>query len=119
MDSIVQFSLYADFDSMLSIYAGDPAENNFTCWNSNDDSPVRAAQGPQSMIAQPLQAGQTYYINVHGYSKAYGMFTLESEELEPAPNDECSMAIPLELGVAVQSDTLAATGDANLTLCGE
>ena len=111
---IVQFSLYADYDAQISIYEGESPET-LTCWNSNDDSPI---PGPRSVIAQPLEQGKTYYINVHGYQKAYGMFTLESEELQAPTNDLCSGATSLELGVEAESNSLAATGDAGLPFCG-
>ena len=44
---------------------------------------------------------------------------LESKELEPSINDMCNGATPLEIGVAVDSNTLAATGDPDLPFCGE
>lgn len=59
-----------------------------------------------------------YKIAVHGYEQAYGTFTIKSETLEPAANDDCSDAIMLELGVNVSSDTLSATEDPDLPFCG-
>ena len=112
--AITQLSLFADFDSKISIYSGDSCEE-LDCVNSNDDSPI---VGPRSVIAQPMDEGVNYYILVHGFGRKSGSFTLESEVLEPAANDECSGAIPLELGVNASSSTLAATADEGLPFCG-
>ena len=111
---ITQLSLFGEYDSKISIYAGDNCDE-LVCVNSNDDSPVI---GPSSVVAQPMEEGQTYFILVHGFERESGSFTLESEVLDPAENDDCTAATPLELGVNVSSNTLAATVDEDLPFCG-
>ncbi|CAB9506303.1 PKD [Seminavis robusta] len=112
---ITQFSLVADYDGWISIYKGDSCDE-LECINSNDDSPLN--DGSESVIAQPLEEGATYFINVHGYEKSYGNFGIESKTLEPVANDMCSDAEPLELGVNASSSSLAATADPGLPECG-
>ena len=112
---ITQFSVFADYDAWISIYEGDSCDM-LECTNTNDDSPLGG--NASSVIAQPLEDGVMYYINVHGYETAYGDFSIESEVLQPAGNDECSAAEMLELDTTVSSNTLAATGDPGLPFCG-
>jgi hypothetical protein len=112
---ITAFYLTADYDSWISIFKGESCDE-LECWNSNDDSPL--TDGSTSVVAQPLDDGAMYFIGVHGYKTAYGSFSLTSEVLEPAANNDCTGAQPLELGVNVSSNTLAATGDPSLPECG-
>lgn len=111
---IVQLSLFADYDSQISVYAGDSCDA-LECVNHNDDSPL---DGPRSVVAQTMEEGRTYIIMVFGYAQESGDFTLESEVLTPTENDACDTSTPLELGVNVSSSTLATTADEGLPFCG-
>jgi len=113
---IVQFSVTAaDYDSAVSIYYGGSCDD-LTCVNGNNESPLDGLA--DSVIAQPMDEGQMYYVVVYGFGRSSGQFILESEVLSPPANDDCSGAVPLELGVSVASDSLAATDDVDLPICG-
>ncbi|MFO0727538.1 MAG: hypothetical protein U1E65_27420 [Myxococcota bacterium] len=60
-----------------------------------------------------MRAGDTIYVRVAGWGGTQGDFYLEvahPEDLQRPPNDECDSAIPLRLGVPVQTTTLFSTG---------
>jgi hypothetical protein len=112
---LTTFLLFAEFDSRISIYKGEGCEK-LECLNTNDDSPIQG--GPSSSLTQTLEDGSMYFISVHGYGVAYGNFSISSQVVELAANNDCIAAQPLELGVNISGDTSAATGDPKLPECG-
>jgi hypothetical protein len=112
---ITAFYLFADYDSWISIFEGENCDM-LQCMNTNDDSPL--TDGSSSVVAQVLEDGVMYFIRVHGYENAYGNFSIASEVLEPTANNDCIAAQPLELGVNVSSNSLAATGEPDIPFCG-
>jgi len=112
----VQLTLTGDYDTQITLYAGENCDD-LECINNNDDSPFEIT-AISSVITQPTIGGQTYFVFVHGFSGDSGAFTLQSEVVDAAANDDCTAAIPLDLGVNDTSDTSAATADADLPFCG-
>ncbi|MBM4061765.1 MAG: hypothetical protein FJ265_11825 [Planctomycetes bacterium] len=77
------------FDSVLELFAG--SCGNLTSIGCNDDT-----CGNGSAVAAPLTAGNTYHVRVGGYNGAQGAFDLTITSCNLA--DECTGAVPLQLG---------------------
>ena len=93
-------SNYTDFNTVISILEGPCGVANSTCLVSNDDSCGPAS----SSVIWPTEAGVDYYIRVAGsYDGQVGAFGLRVSTFEAAPNDACSGAIELTVGVTVSA----------------
>ena len=67
-----------EFDTILSVYAGRCFE--LVCVASNDDASCEASFGLSTVQWEALQ-GVTYFVLVHGYQGASGLFSLSLVEL--------------------------------------
>ena len=110
----IQVSLFADFDTQVSIYLGESCEI-LTCVDSNDDSTI---PGPRSTLSALLEDGVPYFILVHGHDNAAGEFTMVIDTLDSAANDECRDATELILGSYESGSTFAASMEEGVPFCG-
>ncbi len=116
-DGIVRASLVsgggaADFDTVLAVWTG-ACGAGLALVDCNDDA------GPFTLgseVVFPASAGTPYRIEVSGYAGATGIFTLAVDFAPPAPNDECSAALPVRPGL-VAGSTLGATDSAQSATC--
>eukprot|EP00536_Pseudo-nitzschia_multiseries_P000864 jgi/Psemu1/234064/estExt_Genewise1.C_110055 len=77
----------ADFDTQVTVMSG--SCDGTTCVSYNDQG-----CGDQSLVTWYAEAGETYYIMVHGYREASGTFGLTLTEA--VHNDQCDNAVKLE-----------------------
>lgn len=93
------------YDSKLTVYSGSCGA--LTCVAGNDD-----ACGLQSEVQFQSNAGQSYYILVHGFGSSSGAFDLSLGCIAPAMNDAPCNADPLSFGVTTYNH-IGLTADAN------
>ena len=110
----MQFSLFSDFMSALSLFTGENCDA-LSCVASSDISPI---DGPRNVLSIPLEDGQIYYILVHGLLSRTGEYTMLVETVDAAANDDCTSAAELTLGVYASGSTLSATSDEDIPVCG-
>jgi hypothetical protein len=110
----VNFLVYADFDSQVSIFTG--GCDMLSCVKSNDESPL-ATEGVASSLSHFLEMDVIYQILVSGYSGDVGNFSLEVRALEVAENDICTAATELQIGTLTMGSTVAALED-DIAHCG-
>ncbi|HEX5638047.1 MAG TPA: hypothetical protein VFY78_13220, partial [Gammaproteobacteria bacterium] len=91
------------YDTKVDIYRGTCGA--LICVGGNDDF-----CGLQSQFTWASTAGLTYYIRVHGFAGATGAFTLNIA-CQP-PNDNCSGAVNINCGQAINGTTAGAAIDA-------
>lgn len=91
------------YDTKIEVYRGTCGA--LICVGGNDDF-----CGLQSQFTWASTAGLTYYIRVHGFAGATGAFTLNIA-CQP-PNDNCSGAVNINCGQAINGTTAGAAIDA-------
>ena len=83
----------ADFDTKISVFSGDCS--NLVCIDGNDDDPD--CSGFTSSVEFQSDGASTYYILVHGFGGATGLFDLTMEcTIVPPDNDAIANAIDLD-----------------------
>lgn len=101
-----------DFDTQITVSSGANCEK-LACVTFNDQG-----CGDQSRAIWYAEAGETYFINVHGYRDARGDFSLT---LNRAKNhDECSSAMgPVSVGATMFGTTAGSTVEMDVPQCGD
>ena len=105
----------ADYDSQLSIYAGNDC-GNLLCVNGNDDNTV-ADGSASSNLGVFMESDATYRILVHGFNGDEGEFSLTLDAVDIAVNDQCSEAIELDLVSLQLGSTIYALVDEGVDVC--
>ena len=99
-DTCSNYTYVSDFDSVISVLKGPCGVNNSSCVVSNDDS----CGSLSSSVVWPTELGVDYYIRVGAAGEGgVGEFGLRVSTFEAAPNDACSGAIELTVGVTVSA----------------
>jgi hypothetical protein len=100
----LQASVYADYDSQLSLYAGKVC-GELICVDGNDDSEIFNSS---STITWVSSIDETYQLLVHGVNSQVGNFELTVRQVERPVNDDCDNALPLNVGDTIQGSTVFA-----------
>ncbi|CAB9506305.1 CHU large protein [Seminavis robusta] len=113
------FGLTADFDTRISLFAGDDC-GALTCMAFNDDLNEDLGLGfiVESGVVETLQDGVTYHILVDGWSDRRGNFNLFVEPIDLVDNDVCTGAQAIEIATVVSGNSIAASRDEGLPFCG-
>jgi|GEM_PF-7014106 len=99
------------FFARLKIYK--LVDNNLVCVANNDGYCF-----PGSQVSFNAKDGIEYYILVHGFNNEKGDFQLKLNCVNLPPGDLCSNAIPLNCGASLSGNTLNASYDPEMMLCG-
>lgn len=100
------------FDTKITIATGKDCEA-LSCVTFNDQ-----ACGDQSRAVWYAIAGETYYINVHGFRDARGEFELNIQPTDH--NDQCNTAEgPVSVGSTIFGTTAGSTLDMDRVQCGD
>ena len=105
---MIEFLVFSGYDSQITIYSGDCQD--LKCVNGNDESPT-VEHTTSSSLTVFLDTNVTYSVLVHGWNGDAGDFMLQVGSVDPAPNDRCTGAIPLEFGVMLDGSTVNALAD--------
>lgn len=101
-----------DFDTQITVSSGANCEK-LACVTFNDQ-----ACGDQSRAVWFAEAGETYFINVHGFRDARGDFSLTLNRAKSL--DECSSAFgPVSVGATVFGTTAGSTVEMEVPQCGD
>ncbi len=101
-----------DFDTQITITSGGNCES-LNCVTFDDQG-----CGDQSRAIWYAEAGETYFINIHGFRDARGEYSLT---LNPAQShDECASAEgPVVVGSTVFGTTTGSSIDSDVPQCGD
>jgi hypothetical protein len=103
-----------DYDTVLSVFQG--TCGGLVCVQSNDDF---EGCGLNSRVIVDSQAGQSYYVLVHGYADSTGTFSLAVAAEEDLYNDKCIDAPSLTPGdYVIGNNELAKFDFSEPFLCG-
>ncbi len=104
--TVVVNTFGSDFDTMLHIYSGWPAEffAELTLEAANDD----AGEGRQSEVIFDVVAGERYEIRVAGFNGDLGNIVLNGAYLPPV-NDDWTNSIIVELPFTTTGSNIGAT----------
>jgi hypothetical protein len=111
----MEFLVFGDYDTQITIYSGDC--ESLKCVNGNDESSTVETTASSSLTIF-LESNETYSVLVHGWNGAVGNFMLKVGSVVTAPNDICTGAIVLGIGVMMDGSTVNAFGD-DTEPCGE
>ena len=95
-----------DYDTMLTVYEG--SCGGLICVRGNDDFP---GCGFQSRAIIDSEAGQSYYVLVHGYGDTTGTFAFYVGPEDDLYNDKCIDGVEVRPGDYVEGDTDLASYD--------
>jgi hypothetical protein len=112
---LMEFLVFGDYDTQITIYSGNC--ESLECVNGNDESPT-VENTASSSLTTFLESNETYSVLVHGWNGSVGNFMLKVSSVVTAPNDRCTGAIVLELGMMMDGSTVNAFGD-DAEPCGE
>ena len=111
--STMQAAIAAIYDVQVNVYSGDDCDN-LVCVDGTEGEEPNYTRG---QVPWDSIAGEPYYILVHGFMGQIGTFEITISEVLRPPNDVCSAATEIQVGVPVDSSTALATLDAVET-CG-
>lgn len=103
------FSAATNYDTKISVYSGSTVMPD--CVDGDDDDFSSPFNGLQSQVGFGSVLGENYYVLVHGFGSATGVFDLNYNIFGPPVNDDVVNASPLDIGVPMAFDNRFATAE--------